>query len=576
MTTQAPPHRRFSAVDSALTDLERGVEVWARTSLPARRLLLSRVHALTSMYAHDWVQAAVEVKQLPEQSPLVGEEWLAGPYTMLTNLSALIDSLRALQRGRSPVEGYRFGRAPGGRTTVRVLPHGPVDRLILSGYSADVWMPPGVTAAQVQAEAGQDQRESGREVGIGAVLGAGNVTSIPVLDALHELLAADRVVLLKLNPVTDPLLGVFQAVLRPLIEHGVLRIVTGDAEVGAYLVNHPQVGHVHITGSAQTHDAIVFGPGPQGQARKQAGTPLLTKPISSELGGVSPAIVLPGPWSRADLRYQAENVVSQRLINNGYNCVATQVVVISSDWAQKHQFLAELRRVLGQAPARAAYYPGSSRRMQDVQGACPTAERAGDDRLLVGPLDASVASAELEYVLKAETFAPALAVITLPGEGREFLESAVTLANDSISGTLGAGLIAHPATLRELGEGFETELARLRYGCIGVNVWIGLGFQLPAVPWGAFPGNELTAVGSGIGTVHNALFLRAPERAVIRGPFRPAPRSLFAGELAAAPPRPPWFVTNKTAHLTGAALTAYAGKPSWDKVPQIIFSALRG
>lgn len=576
MATEAPPHRRFSAVDSALAELDRGAEIWARTSLPARRLLLSRVLALTSLYAHDWVQAAAEAKQLEEDSPLLGEEWMAGPYTMLTALSALIDSLRALQRGRSPVEGYRLGTAPGGRTTVRVLPHDPVDRVILNGYTADVWMPPGVSAAQIKAEAGQCQRETGRPAGIGAVLGAGNVTTIPVLDALHELLTGNRVVLVKLNPVTDPLLGVFQAILRPLTEHGVMRIVTGGAQVGDYLVNHPLVGHVHITGSAQTHDVIVFGPGPEGKARKQAGTPLLTKPISSELGGVSPVIVLPGRWSRADLRFQAEHVATQRLHNNGYNCIAGQVVVISSDWAQKHQFLAELRRALIRAPRRAAFYPGSEQRTQAVLDTCPTSERLVADRVLVGPLDTSDETEELEYLFNAEFFGPALGVVTLPGQGREFLSAAVTLANEKISGTLGVGVIAHPATLRAIGPHFENELTRLRYGCIGVNVWIGLGYQLPGVPWGAFPGNELADVGSGIGTVHNALLLNGAERTVLRGPFRPAPRSLLAGELALAPPRPPWFVTNRTAAATGIALTEFAAKPGLDRLPRIVLAALRG
>jgi aldehyde dehydrogenase (NAD(P)+) len=569
VTSQAPDRgqrRSFSAVDSALADLDRGVGIWVRTPLSSRRLLLARVHALTAMYARDWVQIAAGIKQVPEESPLTGEDWLSGPYTLLTALATLIDSLRALERGRSPVEGYRFGTAPGGRTTLQVLPHGPVDRLILNGYRAEVWTKPGISADTVRRQAGQAQQETGRESGIGAVLGAGNVSSIPLLDALHELFTANRVVLVKLNPLTDPLLGVFQAILRPLIEHGVMRLITGDAKVGSHLAHHSRVAHVHITGSAKTHDAIVFGPGPEGAARRRAGRPLLTKPISSELGGVSPVIVLPGTWSRADLRFQAENLASQRLHNNGYNCIATQVVVISSDWAQKHQFLAALRRALGGAPHRAAYSPGSDQRIAALDGG----------RVLVGPLAAGVESSSIKSLFTTEIFAPALGVVTLPGDGAEFLSAAVTLVNQEVSGTLGAGLIAHPATLRELGSRFGTELARMRYGCIGINVWIGLGYQLPTVPWGAFPGNELTDVGSGIGMVHNALFLRDPERTVIRGPFRPAPRSLLAGEFSLAPPRPPWFVTNRTADTTGAALTAFAAKPAWDRLPRILLSALRG
>jgi aldehyde dehydrogenase (NAD(P)+) len=68
-----------------------------------------------------------------------------------------------------------------------------------------------------------------------------------------------------------------------------------------------------MTGSAATHDAIVFGTGTEGTGRKKAGTPLLDKPATSELGGVSPTIVLPGGWSEADLRYQAEHIAPQKL-----------------------------------------------------------------------------------------------------------------------------------------------------------------------------------------------------------------------------------------------------------------------
>ena len=57
----------------------------------------------------------------------------------------------------------------------------------------------------------------------------------------------------------------------------------------------------------------VFGTGEEATVRKAAGDPLLTKPITSELGGVSPTIVVPGRWSKRDLAYQAEHVVTQKL-----------------------------------------------------------------------------------------------------------------------------------------------------------------------------------------------------------------------------------------------------------------------
>ena len=48
-------------------------------------------------------------------------------------------------------------------------------------------------------------------------IGAGNITSIPPLDVLYELYAHNRVVALKLNPITDPLFTVYEMVFAPLM-----------------------------------------------------------------------------------------------------------------------------------------------------------------------------------------------------------------------------------------------------------------------------------------------------------------------------------------------------------------------
>ncbi|AZG45638.1 aldehyde dehydrogenase family protein [Gordonia insulae] len=569
-TEQGIDHQ--ASAEAALTDLSAGEKAWSALSLLDRAELLDRVRALTGANAADWVAAAAKIKRLGPHSALLGEEWMSGPYAFATGLGAAAQTLRALAAGRSPVADAAFGTAAG-RTTVRVLPSSPYDSLLLGGFSADVWLQPGADATQAKAAAGLAQLDPTVTGGIGVVLGAGNISSIAPLDVIYELLAHNRVVALKLNPLTDPLLPVLERILEPLISLGAIRILTGGADIGEYLVSHDAVAHVHMTGSANTHDAIVWGTGEEAERRRASGEPRLTKPITSELGGVSPAIVVPGRWSTADLRYQAEHIATQRLHNGGYNCVAAQVVIVSADWDQKQEFLDALRDAFASAPARVCYYPGSDARVGSARSAYPTSEPLGTagERLLVTGLSLD----DDEDILHTEYFGPVLGVLELPGTGAEFLTTATDAANNHFLGTLGINVIAHPASIAGLGAAFESMIADLRYGTIAVNAWTGVGFLTAAATWGAFPGHTIDDVQSGTGVVHNAFLLADTERTVVRGPFRPAPRSILHREWSISP-KPPWFVTNRTAATTGRLLADFASAPSPRKLPAIFASALRG
>ncbi|WP_373365090.1 aldehyde dehydrogenase family protein [Nocardia cyriacigeorgica] len=561
-----------AAVDAALSELVEGEKRWAALPLAGRRELLDRIRELTGRHAQEWVDAAAGIKGLAPSSPLIGEEWMSGPYVLAAALGALSGTLDALAHGKSPLEKASFGAA-GDHVTVDVLPASTFDALLLNGFSAQVWLRRGVSSAAAKANAGLAQLDPRRTHGIGAVLGAGNITSIAPLDTLYELIAHNRVVALKLNPITDPLLPVFGKILAPLIELGAVRLLTGGAEVGGYLVNHDLVAHVHMTGSAKTHDAIVWGTGAEAAERKLAGTPKLTKPVTSELGGVSPTIVLPGEWSPADIAFQAEHVATQRLHNGGYNCVASQSLIISADWPQKKQFLDALRTALANAPARRAYYPGSDDRVAMALASYPRAERLGPDgkRVLVTGIEPSMH----EPLLSDEYFAPVLGVVELPGTGASFARAAARTANDDFTGTLGVNIIAKPDTITELGAAFDELIEDLRYGTIAINAWTGVGYLTPTASWGAFPGHTLDDVQSGIGVVHNAWLIDRVQRTVVRGPFRPAPRSLLHGEFAISP-KPPWFVGNKTAAGTGKLLAGFGADPGWTRLPAIFASALRG
>jgi aldehyde dehydrogenase (NAD(P)+) len=563
---------RFDALDALIAELAAGENLWRETTLERRASLLAATATAVEANASAWVTAAASAKKLDPASQLIGEEWISGPYVVLSSLGTLRHTLSTVAAGASPVGSTKFGLAPGSRVTVPVLPHSSYEALLLHGFSAEVWMLPGVSESTVRSSAGLGALAPTATGGVGLVLGAGNITSIPPLDVLYELIAHNRVSILKLNPVMEPLLPVYEAAFAPLISRGFLRIVTGGADVGSYLAHHPDISHVHITGSAATHDAITWGTGPEASARRAAGTPLLAKPISSELGGVAPIILLPGKWTKRDLRFQAEHVATQRLHNGGYNCIAGQVVVLSSDWPQKQAFLAELRSAIGRAPGRVAWYPGSDSRVAAASDSYPNAERLGPDgcRLLI-----DVTSPDDSATLQStEYFSPVLGVIELPGTGMEFFSNAVDTVNTEFAGTLGANIIGMPHTIRSLGAAFLEAVARLRYGTIAINTWTGLGFLTAAAPWGAFPGHSLANVQSGIGIVHNALLLEHTERTVVRGPFRPFPRSFWHGEFALFP-KPPWFVTARSAATTGRLLAGFAAHPSWAKMPAVFISAFR-
>jgi aldehyde dehydrogenase (NAD(P)+) len=317
------------------------------------------------------------------------------------------------------------------------------------------------------------------------------------------------------------------------------------------------VDEIHITGSDKTHDAIVFGTGPDAAERKKRNDPLLTKPITSELGNVSPTIVVPGPWSDADFRFQAEQICTQKLHNDGFNCVASQVLILPRDWDGTPKLLEAIDAVMREATDRPAYYPGAQMRCDQLSADHADVKRFGKSgdgftaRTLV-PAD----SATQDTTFSVEAFSSVLSVTTIAGGVETYLRDAVTFANDGLWGTLGANVVVHPRTMREHAGALDTAIAKLRFGCVAVNAWTGVGFLITDSSWGAYPGHTLSDVRSGIGVVHNSFLFDKAQKSVVYAPFAPFPRSL-AGYGGALLPRPPWFITNKMAAKTARALVEY-------------------
>lgn len=567
-----PSSATNGATEAALATLAANCRAWPAVPVADRITLLKEVRESVLPVAQAWVGEASRRKVITPGSPLEGAEWFTGPYALINYCDALIDTLSHIE-GKRHLASLPIRDLPGGQIAVQVLPRSIWDRLLLSGVRAEVWMKPGVTRENLAQHTGATYDGRAHQEGkLALVLGAGNIAAIAPLDALHKLFVENQVVLLKMNPVNDYLIEFFERVFRPLIQRGLLRIIKGDAALGAYLTTHPAVEEIHITGSQATHDRIVWGEGVEPANNKSAKTPKNGRRITSELGAVCPTIVVPGPWTKADLAFQSENLASQKMQNGGFNCIASQVLVLPKDWDRKADFLAQLGRTLADAPTCASYYPGTPERLDTFAKAGQSGSGA-DARCHLIRFNAGQAPG----IESNEVFGPALGVTELPSPDAErFLMNAIDYANRHLHGMLGANILIHPQTLRAIGRRrFDELIATLRYGYIAVNAWTGFGFIIPATPWGAFPGHTLEDVQSGIGFVHNTMLFDQPERTVLEAPFKPYPRNLMSLSFTMLP-RPPWFITNRRAHDIGRLVTAFMHRPAWGKLPRIFYHALRG
>lgn len=567
-----------SSYDADLKTLNGAKDRWAGTSTAKRIEILTAIKDCLMAVTDDWAKAAAKAKGIPEGSPLLGEEYISGPYAVMSCCNGLIDTLSKME-GKTFLDGLKTRRLPTGQTAVRVVPHSIWDRLLISGVRADVWMKSGVDAANLKKHTATayDLPAESRSGKVALVLGAGNIAAITPLDAFQKLFLENQVVFLKMNPVNDYLTEPLRAALQPLIEMDALRIQRGDGPAGAYLTDHPLVDEIHITGARATHDLIVWGKGEEGAKNKAANTPKNTRHITSELGAVCPTIVVPGPWTAADLQFQAENIATMKLHNSGFNCVAVQSLILPKGWDKAETLMENVASVMAKHTRRAAYYPGAQGRQEEFLRHAKDPQKV-DRGADVTPLYiADMAAGDTQWLSQTEVFTPALGVMRLEAADAEtYLRDAITWANDTLYGTLGGNIIIHPATIRAMGrDRFEEIIAEFRYGTIAVNAWTGLAFLLTACPWGGYAGATLQDVQSGIGTVHNTFMLEEVERTVVEAPFRPFPRNLLSGGMTLLP-RPPWFVSNRRQHHIGRLLTQFQHRPSWFKLPRIFFHALLG
>jgi aldehyde dehydrogenase (NAD(P)+) len=569
-----PPAADLAALAAAAVRF-RGVD-------PADRARLARETArAVAAAAAEWAETAAGIKW-PEPpggggsraAPAVlAEEIATGPLPTLRLLlltAAALDDVAA--RGLPRVCGgprvEHAGAGVGSRIAVDVLPLGGLldpllDGVIWRGHRATVrCIDQGGVEAFLRAWR-REAEERPRSGGLAAVLGAGNVTGLAAADCISQVFEHGRAAVVKLHPLHAPLVGVLGRALAPLAAAGLVRIFAGDAAAARGIVADGSVTHVHLTGGRGAFDALVRGdrgPGVHG------GAAALAKPITCELGNVTPWIVVPGRYTPRQLAFQADLVAASIAHNTSFNCIATKLVVTCRSWPQRGEFLAAIGRRLASLPARPGWYPGARAAWETVVG-----RPAPADGTLPCVFRTDVDLAAHPECADREWFVPVAAETAVDaGDIEAYCVAAGGLAR-GLPGSLAASVTEPPDLSRRDRERVENLVGHLPFGVVAVNGWSAVGYLLGNVPWGGFPGATVAEPKSGIGHVHDPLLLPLVQHTVVRCPL----------VESAVPPWVPWHpgggrLSRGLVDLYGTIARGRSGLgPLVRMLPATLLSALR-
>ncbi len=556
----------LDAIDAAIGTCKTHKDEWVQIEILERITLLDQLlHDLMSV-GERWVSESMKAKGIPPKSHGEGEEWLAFG-TALRAVRLLRGSLADIQKyGRPRIPGSVYTR-PDGQVVAQVFPQTWTERMFFQGVIGEVWMQPSVTTEDMFQSQANIYQEKSHEGNIAVVLAAGNAATLSVVDFLYKLFVQDRVVILKTNPVNAYLGPIFEEGFQALICRGFLQIVYGGAEEGLYLCNHPDVGEIHLTGSDKTYEAIVFGDTQDAAIRKRDQNPINTKPITAELGNVTPVIVVPGPWEEDYLMEQAVQIASSFVSNASFNCLTPRLIIQHSTWSQRDALNDAIGEVLKGIKTRRAYYPGAEERYALFLEEHPDARQYGETEdghlpwTYITDVDPNNSD---DICFKCESFCSVFAETGLEASSvPEFVDQAVEFANNTLWGTLVATILVHPKSLQDpkVASALDRALSRLRYGTICVNQRTEVAWYLMLTTWGAFPGHKMGDIQSGRGVVNNLLMFNHPQKSVVQSHIIGRPD--------------PLTVRSQSLHELGKKVASFEASPSLWKLPGLFWQTIR-
>ena len=488
------------------------------------------------------------------KTPAEGEEWLGGPFASVLATQQYIDTL-------TKDNDLNIEKFNNDDKSYNVFPNNFIDKITFPFINAKVYFNKSMTFDDINKYRGFSKRYD-IDPSITLVLGAGNFSSIPYLDVLYHLITRKSVILLKLNPVNDYLKPVFEKVFQNFIERGYIIVTNGDIDESKYMATHPGVNHIHLTGSDKTYEEIVYGKHLTDKEKKlKSITKINTKPITSELGNVTPFIIHPGKWSTSDIKYQARKIVTGKLNNNGFNCIAAQVVILPDGWGQTETLIKYVKLYMNKVKERKAYYPESIERLQKLE------KDKGYDRVNSLNCVTPHLTREIKAYNKYETNEVWSSTIYFKKieylNAEDYANKSIDYCNNVLWGNLGVSVIIKDYTKKYNRHLTELYINNLDYGTIAINEWAAIGYIIPQLPWGGFPGNKDNDIQSGQSVVHNSILFESPLKGVVTTKFR---ISKFID--------PPWFVTNKKSRRLFRNLTYYQIENSNINLFKLISAAL--
>jgi len=164
------------------------------------------------------------------------------------------------------------------------------------------------------AEDSGNRRVETRRVPLG-VVGAITPWNFPVLLAIWKIapaLVAGNTVVVKPSPFTPLCTLKLGELLREVLPPGVVNVISGGNDLGAWLTGHPDVRKISFTGSTATGRKVM---------ESASGN---LKRITLELGGNDPAIVLPD----VDVEATARELFWASFQNSAQFCVAAKRVYV--------------------------------------------------------------------------------------------------------------------------------------------------------------------------------------------------------------------------------------------------------